>query len=88
MNWNWTVRDWTGLDGHRFHVSGVDRTGLSRTAPQKTELNGTALNWTALSWAELDFTRLHYTALPWIELESTIQDSETDLYRTALHVSK
>ena len=76
--------DWTGLDW----------TGLSRTAFRKTELDGTAPNQTGMSLPELDFTRLHYTALPWIELESTIQDSQftaprqTDLHRTAFHVSK
>ena len=82
------------LDWSTRQRSGLDWTGLSRTAFQKTELDGTAPNWTGLSLPDLDFTRLHYTALPWIELESTIHDSQftaprlTDLHRTAIHVSK
>ena len=39
------------------------------------ELDGTALHWTGLPQSELNFSRLQYTAPPWIELESTIQDS-------------
>ena len=81
---DWTGRDQTPLNGlDRIKLdwstrqrSGLDWTGLSRTAFQKTELDGTAPNWTGLSLPELNFTRLHYTAVPWIELESTIQDSQ------------
>ena len=88
----WTRRAQNPLN--ELDRTSVEWTGLSRTALQKTEMDGTALHWTGLSQAELDFTRLHYTALPWIELESTIQDSQftaprqTDLHRTAFHVSK
>ena len=61
----------------------LDGTGLDWTGRAQIPLNGldrmsvelVVLDWTGLSWAELDFTRLHYTAVPWIELESTIQDS-------------
>ena len=86
---NGTGLDWAGreqtplnrldrikLDWSTRRRSGLDWTGLSRTAFQKTELDGTVPNWTGLSLPEFHFTRLHYTALPWIELESTIQDSQ------------
>ena len=79
-----TGREQTLLDGldriklkwSKRQRSGLDWTGLSRTAFQKTELDGTVPNWTGLSLPEFHFTRLHYTALPWIEPESTIQDSQ------------
>ena len=86
---NGTGLDWAGreqtplnrldrikLDWSTRRRSGLDWTGLSRTAFQKTELDGTVPNWTGLSLPELNFTRLHYTALAWIELESTIEDSQ------------
>ena len=60
---DWTARQWNGLDWNEPDSTSEDWTGRH------------ALHWTGLSYSELDFTRLHYTALPWIELESTIQDS-------------
>ena len=81
MNWNWTGTNRIGLDGRRFLR--MDWTARQWSGPDWTEPDSAsgdwtgrhALHWTWLSYSELDFIGLYYTALPWIELESTIQDS-------------
>ena len=87
-----TGLDWTGLDLRRFHWmdwTARQWSGLDWTEPDHfRRLNWTALYFTGLDCRSLsltspDCTTLLYLALPWIELESTIQDSHC----TSLHWS-